>query len=103
MSWSYAELSKMAHSYGGPEEMINTIRSECIKEGITEGKASMIPWICITGVTSSLFTAVVVSNLPQKDEYLTEDECELIRSAIDQCISKMKSDYECKLKESRVN
>lgn len=50
MSWNYAELSSLAKSLGGPEEMLYTIE----QVSRASGRAQMLPWIGVAAIAGGL-------------------------------------------------
>ena len=50
MSWNYAELSKLAKTLGGPEEMLYTIE----QVSRVSGRAQMLPWIGVAAIAGGL-------------------------------------------------
>lgn len=47
--WSYAQLSKIASSVGGPEKLMEIIKNQAFqegfKEGLKKGKIQMLPYV----------------------------------------------------------
>lgn len=54
MSWDYAELSKLASQNGGPEELLEKIKLESVREG----QLSMLPYVLATLVAGTVAGAV---------------------------------------------
>lgn len=44
VEWSYAQLSKMASSVGGPEKLLKIVKSRAFQEGLKKGRIQMIPF-----------------------------------------------------------
>lgn len=54
--WDYAELSKTAKDFGGPEKFVEFIENSSRQKGREE----MLPWIGVTALGASLLTLGVI-------------------------------------------
>lgn len=54
--WDYAELSKTAKDFGGPEKFVEFIENSSRQKG----REDMLPWIGVTALGTSLLTLGVI-------------------------------------------
>ncbi len=68
-TWEYAELSKLAKIYGGPENLIKYIH----EAGISKGRIDMLPWIGLTIVIEAGVIYLVYDHF-KKEEAISEKQ-----------------------------
>lgn len=88
--WDYAELSKTAKDFGGPEKYIDFLEIA----NRQKGRSEMLPWIGVTALGASLLTVgtikivnIIKSRRGKKEEEIEEIKRELIEG-VEECEAK---------------
>lgn len=78
-NWSYAQLSQLASTVGGPEKLLKIVKSRAFQEGLKKGRIQMIP-IAAGGLVIGILGTVGVNKwnesrkLKMTDRDITKDE-----------------------------
>lgn len=78
-NWSYAQLSQLASTVGGPEKLLKIVKSGAFQEGLKKGKIQMIPVVAGGLVIGILGTMGVTKwnesrKLKMADRDITKDK-----------------------------
>ncbi len=89
--WNYAELSKKAKEFGGPEKYIEFLE----KINRQRGRNEMLPWVVISALGASVLTASTVKmvNVIKSRKQTKENEIEAIKSELIEKINEYDSKH----------
>lgn len=78
--WDYAELSKVAKEFGGPEKYIEFLE-EINRQ---KGKSEMLPWIWVSALGASLLTlsTIKIVNITRSHKQKRESEGEMAKAEL---------------------
>ena len=88
MTWSYAELSKMAKEHGGPEKLVEMLIQSGVNDGIKTGRRQMEPWLFVVAIAATGLTIAVQRGIDyfQSKKQPSKEEIEAVKQELIQGI-----------------
>ena len=97
--WSYAQLSKMASSVGGPQELMEIVKNRAFQEGLRKGKNQII--LCTAAALGIGILGTTVFNkwnesrkLKVYDQYISADKALTAEKLLIQKVKDVQNDVE---------
>ena len=90
--WDYAELSKTAKDFGGPEKFVEFIENSSRQKGREE----MLPWIGVTALGTSLMTLGVIKirSIIKARKNKNDEQIEIIKEELIEGIKEYDNKYQ---------
>lgn len=96
-NWSYAQLSQLASTVGGPEKLLRVVKNRAFQEGLKKGRIQMIP-IAAGGLVIGILGTVGVNKWNESrkliitDRDITKDEALAAEEILIQKIQNVKKE-----------